>query len=214
MFRSPGFSVGGSGSPKVQISIDESSSVLLHDGLGSPAPLRFQNAEITLLPTPGNTPSDTWRDEVRDDREIPSDFSITLTRDEVAFGGRYFIVFNALDKQSGIDHYEVMEEPFREFDAFTWGRADAPWIETESPYVLQDQTLNSTIRVKAIDKAGNERIVTLVPDEAIRSISRDRLILIIVVGGIVVLIGALAVYALWKRRQRMSEEQDLSTPIS
>ena len=32
------------------------------------------------------------------------------------------------------------------------------WIRAESPYVLKDQKLKSYVYIKAIDKAGNERI--------------------------------------------------------
>ena len=206
VFRSPGLSIGGGDNSSARVWLDENTQALLHDGLGSNANLRLYDAQITLLKNAGNTPSDTWRDEVSYDDELPSDFTITLTKDEAAFSGQYFIVFNSNDKQSGIDHYEVMEEPFREFNAFKWGRADAPWITTESPYVLLDQTLNSTIRVKSIDKAGNERIAVLVPDTALRSISYDMLIMVLVGGGVALLLLVFVGYALWKRKQRLIED--------
>lgn len=206
IFRSPGFNVGGSNNTSARIWIDEQAQILLHDGYGTDAQVRLQDARIELLAKAGNTPTDAWNDEVRSDENLPSDFPIVLTRDEVAFSGKYFITFNSIDKQSGIDHYEVMEEPFSEFMTFKWGRADAPWITTESPYVLKDQTLNSTIRVKAIDKSGNERIGFLVPDEALRSISRDMLITVIVLGGAIVGLCALLIYALLKRKQRLLKE--------
>ena len=212
LFRSPGFSIGGGDNQSGRIWIDEGSQILLHDGYGTPAPLTLQEAHISLQSTPGTAIMDPWRVAVQDDEELPSDFNIILTKDDTAFSGNYFIVFNSNDKQSGIDHYEVMEEPFSEWSAFKWGRADAPWLETESPYVLKDQTLNSTIRVKAIDKAGNERIATLVPDVALRSMSRDAFITTLVIGGIIVLLGSLIFYALWKRRQRLLSEE--ITPLS
>jgi hypothetical protein len=208
VFQSPGFTIGsGSDNKSPRIWLDESSQVLLHDGTGNPAPLQLREAHINLADTAGGQIQDTWKTDVRSDTEIPSDFTITLTKDDYAFNKDYFIVFNSNDKQSGIDHYEVMEEPFAEFSAFRWGREDAPWVETESPYVLEDQSLNSTIRVKAIDKAGNIRVVTLVPDTALRSISHDRLITIIIIGGVIVLVGALVFYALWKRKQRLLNEE-------
>lgn len=208
VFQSPGFTIGGGGDNKSpRIWLDESSQVLLHDGTGNPAPLTLQEAHINLADTAGAQIQDTWKDDVRSDTEIPSDFTITLTNDDYAFNEEYFIVFNSNDKQSGIDHYEVMEEPFADFAAFKWGRADAPWVETESPYVLKDQTLNSTIRVKAIDKAGNIRVVTLVPDTALRSMSHDMFITTVIVGGVLVLVAALAFYALWKRKQRLLGEE-------
>lgn len=77
----------------------------------------------------------------------PLVFSPIISKSPDMFEGRYFLVFDTKDKESGIDHFEVRE-----------GRRD--WVEAESPYVLVDQTLTSRIRVKAIDKAGNERVVT------------------------------------------------------
>lgn len=211
VLRSPGFSIGAGDSPSARIWIDESSEVLLHDGYGTNAHLRLQDAKINLLDTAGDTPTDEWNASVRDDNELPADFTITPPqKDEFAFGGEFFIVFNSVDKQSGIDHYEVMEEPFSEFYSFKWGRADAPWIETESPYVLKDQTLNSTIRVRAIDKAGNERVAVLVPDDALRSLSRDKMIAIVLVGAFVVLVGGLTTYALWKRKKKIINEIEKS----
>jgi len=204
VFRSPGFTVGGNRGSSANVIVESNSQVLLHDGLGTPAPLRTQGASITLLDIPGNTQSDAWRQQVSDDNEPPSDFSITLTKDDVAFGGRYFIVFNSLDKQSGIDHYEVFEEPFSEFWSFNWGRADAPWKRAESPYILEDQTLNSTIWVKAIDKAGNERITKLVPDHALSTLSRNsRIVLMLVISFGVLLLGLVG-YALIRRRNRVA----------
>ena len=210
VFRSPGFSIGGKDAlPQPRIWIEENAQVLLHDGFGTNAQVRLQDAKITLLDTPGEKIRDTWNESVGEDDALPSEFSITLAREDAAFSGKYFITFNALDKQSGIDHYEVMEEPFTEFDAFKWGRADAPWIEAESPYVLTDQALNSTIRVKAIDKAGNERIAVLVPDEALRRMSIETMVIVGVGAGIGVIFVLLILYAVsaWKKRKRQSDTE-------
>lgn len=207
VFRSPGLMIGGgSDDNNARVWLGDETQILLHDGLGTNATAQLQDMSITLLDTAGSAPSDEWTQQVRDDETIPSDFVITLARDELAFGGKYFVTFNALDKQSGIDHYEIMEEPFSEFYSFKWGRADAPWITTESPYVLKDQTLNSTIRVKVIDKAGNERIEVLVPDEAQRSISQDKLIAVLLACGFALIIIILIVYALIMRRRKLLSE--------
>ncbi len=209
VFRSPGFTIGGGeNSDKARIWIDEISQVLLHDGQGTVAPLVTQDVRITLMDTPGASPQDSWTQEVRSDDQEPSDFIITLSQDEFAFSGKHFITFNAIDKQSGIDHYEVMEEPFSEFYTFAWGRADAPWVRVESPYVLEDQTLNSTIRVKAVDKAGNERVEVLVPDVAQRSISHDALITIILSVTVFVIILGVVIYLYIRRRNAANDDVD------
>jgi hypothetical protein len=96
-----------------------------------------------------------------------------------------------------------MEEPLDELYAFNWGRADAPWIETQSPYVLKDQTLNSTIRVKALDKAGNETIALLIPPEASRTLSLDRMITLLLVGSVALVSIGIIVYALVQRKKKL-----------
>jgi hypothetical protein len=209
VFQSPGFAIGGgesSASPSV--TIGDESSVLLNDGFGTEAVLRVQNAMVTLEDTPANERTDAWRERVLDDRDPPSDFVITLTREDTAFSGQYFITWNTQDKQSGIDHYEVMEEPLEDLYAFRWGRADAPWVQSESPYVLKDQTLNSTLRVKAIDKAGNETIAVLVPDEAVRSLSFDRMLTLGLIGGFAFISILLIVFVLVQRKKRLETEYD------
>jgi len=214
IFRSPGLTIGGGeAADQARVWVGEESQALLNDGLGTKTTLLLQDAYISLNEGAGATQQDEWSELISSDNQLPSDFVINLTRDDQnddpAFSGRYFITFSAVDKQSGIDHYEVMEEPFSEFYSFKWGRADAPWITTESPYVLTDQSLNSTIRVKAVDKAGNERIEILVPDEAQRAISRDAIIFYSLVLLSIVLLVLLLAFALWKRRQRILMEEDI-----
>lgn len=208
IFQSPGFNVGGGNNPTSAVDIGEQSSVLLNDGFGTLASLRRAGAVITLLSTPGTERTDTWREEITTDTVPPSDFTITLSQSPTAFSGKHFISWTSQDKQSGIDHYEVMEEPLEDFYAFRWGRVDAPWVETESPYVLQDQTLNSTIRVKAIDKAGNETIAVLVPDEALRSLSSDRMITLTIIGVVLIILLGLLVYALIARKKKILASYD------
>ncbi len=171
IFRAPGFTVGASPDGASQIAFTGQTKAYLNDGLGTVAELRTLPATITVNQEVGNGVSDPWRTAVRADTFPPEEFSITLDRDELAFGGRYFIAFNTTDKQSGIDHYEVIEEPMIDLKVFNWGASDAPWIDTRSPYILDDQTLNSIIRVKAVDKAGNQYVATLVPDESLRTIT-------------------------------------------
>ena len=49
-------------------------------------------------------------------------------------------------------------------EGFAPGTSKAPeWQVASSPYVLQDQSLGSTVRVRAVDKAGNERLAVFVP---------------------------------------------------
>lgn len=205
IFRSPGLQIGmGSASTtEASISFTEETNVYLNDGAGTKAPLRTLSSTLTLERTPGQMLVDDWRTEVQADLVPPEEFSISIERDPVAFAGRYFIVFSTTDKQTGISHYEVMEEPLADVAQFTWGRADAPWLRATSPYELKDQSLNSTIRVRAIDKAGNEYIATLVPDESLRSISPASYYFYgVIVALVIVLLSLLVVIIVLFRRYR------------
>jgi hypothetical protein len=186
VFRSPGFQIGASNvGDQAEINFSPLTQLYLNDGAGTKAELRTISSTITLEKGPGNLIVDDWRAQVQADDIPPELFSISLERDPIAFSGKYFIVFTTSDKQTGISHYEVMEEPLADGSRFSWGEADAPWIKAQSPYVLKDQSLNSTIRVKALDKAGNEYIATLIPDESLRATSPAEIKTYIVIGMVV-----------------------------
>jgi len=84
------------------------------------------------------------------DKTPPEPFELAIAQDPTSFEGKYFLSFYTTDKMSGIDYFEIKE-----------GKEDSKRIT--SPYVLEDQTLRSKIVVKAVDKAGNERIAEFVP---------------------------------------------------
>ncbi len=180
IFRSPGFSVGGSNVNTATIEFGEESTAYLNDGRGTKAALNKYPAVITLDPKPSAEMVNPWQGQVESDDVIPEEFSISLQKGDFAYSGKYFIVFNTGDKQTGIDHYEIMEEPLSQLGMFKWGEADAPWIEGRSPYQLKDQSLNSIIRVKAVDKAGNEYIANLIPDDAMKSYSTAQIMFVLV----------------------------------
>lgn len=167
VFRAPGLTVGGGESSSLgTVTFLPETKAYLNDGFGTEANLQTIGAELTLNQVVGTEIVDEWRDAVAADEIPPEEFSITLERDEFAFEQQYYIVFNTTDKQSGLSHYEVIEELPEEVRLFSFGAATAPWLETRSPYILKDQTLRSTIRVRALDKAGNEYVATLAPQNA------------------------------------------------
>jgi hypothetical protein len=85
-----------------------------------------------------------------EDLEAPEPFTFQIIKDESIFENQYVLIFNTQDKDSGIDHYEVQE-----------GNLD--FKIAKSPYLLENQYLNGKIIVKAIDRAGNERISRVGP---------------------------------------------------
>jgi len=135
-----------------QVAFRNDSQVLLNDGFGTPAKLTLKEAIFTILPEKLEIPKEEWQEELAKDDIPPEPFEIKISQDPNIFGGKYFIVFSTTDKQTGIDHYEVKE-----------GKKD--WKRAESPYLLEDQSLKSIIKVKAVDKAGNERIAEYLPPQ-------------------------------------------------
>lgn len=219
IFRSPGFSIGQNteATSTAKIEFAPETTAYVNDGFGTKAELALFGASIDLSKNPGAELRDPWREAVITDNVEPEPFSITLHKDEFAFNGNYFIAFNTSDKQTGIDQYQVMEEELTEFWTFDWGRADAPWIVTPSPYELKDQSLNSIIRVKAIDKAGNEHIATLVPDEAIRTMPTSAVILYAAagfIGLIILLMIGVGVRTFIKRRRLRAQTETVEPELN
>jgi len=209
IFRSPGLMIGASNDPIARIDFGEDTQVLLNDGQGSQAPLRTLGGTFTLEKGAGaGGIVDDWREAVGEDNTPPESFSIELEKDDqgVYFSGKNFIVFSTTDKQTGISHYEVTEEPVLEFKQFNWGATGVPWIKAESPYVLKDQTLNSVIRVRAIDKAGNEYVATFVPDESNKTLSRNDLYMFILAGAAALVILILVIILIVSLRRRKKKK--------
>ncbi len=118
----------------------------------------------------------------RPDNDPPEEFTPHIAADPTVFESKWFLVFSAQDKGSGIDHYEVCE-----------GKRKC--VVAESPYLLQNQNLDREIVVKAIDKSGNERIAVVEPKYPIRWYENWR------VWGIIILVIIFG-YILWKIKRR------------
>lgn len=213
IFQAPGFVIGASENATATVAFSKQTKVLLNDGYGTPSDVQLYGAQLTLLENKGGV-RDAWGEIVTNDVIAPEKFSISLERTPNAFSNRYFITFNTSDKQSGIDHYEVIEEPSSEKTVFTWGSENAPWRTTVSPYQLKDQTLHSTIRVRAVDKAGNEYVATLIPDESQRTMGTQMKVLIAIIGTVLfacIFSGALYVYLQYrkKKKQKITETSEI-----
>jgi hypothetical protein len=151
-----------------RIAIADDSEILLNDGLGTKAEVEYKGTDIAIGTGIGVT--NAWLDEVRSDTTAPELFTIELDREPLAYDGKYFIAWSTTDKQSGIDHYEVLETNPWKFGFFNFlgiGEKKAFWTRAESPHVLLDQNLRSRILVKAVDKIGNERIAELEPETSL-----------------------------------------------
>lgn len=129
-------------------------SVLLHDGKGTRTTVKIEpltlrvDESITLKP----------RISDQDDNELPEVFTPLLAQDPDIFNGDYFLVFATQDKGSSIDHYEV-----KEVKKILKDETNKDWQTVESPYRINNQTLKSFVYIRAIDRAGNIRVVVFEP---------------------------------------------------
>lgn len=109
----------------------------VNDGQPAAAKLVFLASDLVV-------PSET-KDDIP-----PENFTPVIGRDPLMFAGKYFLVFAAQDKDSGVNYYEV-KEGSRSFE------------RAESPYLLENQSLTKNIFVRAVDYAGNIREVVVRP---------------------------------------------------
>jgi hypothetical protein len=150
---------------------------LKNDGLGTPANVKISNFQFNIKDV-RRPYMDVRRPEIKDS-EPPEDFKPEIASDPNIFDGKYFLVFAAQDKGLGIEHYEVLESRKQKIENRRWETAG-------SPYLLKDQKLRSFIYVKVIDKAGNERIVSLAPRYPLKWYEFP-LVWIIIILGVVIL---------------------------
>ena len=127
----------------------DSEQVLLADGKGSKAAVTRAPLVLDIV---GEAQAVNELTPL-EDSTLPESFSPQVSRDASIFDGKWFVAFVAQDKGFGVSHYEVQE-------------GAGAWKKAVSPYLLEDQSLRSPIAVKAVDKAGNERIETLVPQNS------------------------------------------------
>lgn len=137
-----------------KISFDEI-EVLRNDGVGGEEPVTTRPLSLSV----GSEPFGGYTEPT--DNIPPESFTVYFGSEPELFDDRSYIVFAAVDKISGIDHYKVAES---RMPSFMLKFFPLSWNEqTASPYVVGDQDLVSTIYVKAVDRAGNERVSTFPP---------------------------------------------------
>ena len=172
IFKVPGIMVEELGENLAEVKFLDSSQVFLSDMLGTKAQLTTRGAKFEILSEEPEVSKGEWQEELEKDTIPPELFEIEITQHPSIFEGQYFIVFSTTDKQTGLDYFEVKE-----------GKKD--WKRVTSPYLLEDQSLHSIIRVKAVDKAGNERIAEYVPPVKPKLFPYWIIILILIGSGVI-----------------------------
>lgn len=149
---------------------------LLNDGKGTEANTKTSNLQIIARLSDGQGSKQAPASPAafgRMDFDMPESFEPKIASDPNIFDGKYFAVFATQDKGLGIARYEVCEGSKRKC------------ATAESPYLLQNQKLNKKIFVKAVDKAGNERVAVLPSQKPPLWYENYFIISIIILGAIV-----------------------------
>lgn len=131
------------------LSFASDAQAILNDGQGTAADTQAEAMTIALVERKAAICSTApERKDVFEDSTQPEPFDVIIAQSEKAFSGEYFAAFDAVDKGTGIDHYEVRESSLYQ---------STPWFNTSSPYHLQTQGGQVLVEVRAVDGAGNMR---------------------------------------------------------
>jgi hypothetical protein len=175
IFEIPSFILSDNERETLKLKFLDKTRILLNDGFGTADEVLVEPAEFVFSRQSINA-SKEWQNEINADTIPPEPFIVELQQKEGIFDGQYYIIFATQDKQSGMDHFQVLEirpeeEVGKKNERKFWEKwfeeeREAPaWKIAEMPYRLTDQTLTSKIKVMAVDKAGNERVVEYIPQE-------------------------------------------------
>ena len=135
---------------EAELAFQDDTSLFLNDGSGTKISPWLRPMSLNILkPLPEVAPKDEWQSVIEGDKVPPEPFEVVIGRNPAIFDNQYFVSFFAVDGQSGIAYYQIKE-------------GDGDFVQAESPYLLKDQSLESIIEAKAVDKAGKERIAKLV----------------------------------------------------
>lgn len=135
----------------------QDAQVLKHDGVGTPLPVIAKSKKITVTE---NLALEA-KDEKRKITDItpPEPFEIMFVRDAALYEGKLTAIFAAQDNESGVAYYDVAERRGEK----TKNYAELAWSRAESPYLLKDQGRWNRVYMRAVDNAGNIRVVSASP---------------------------------------------------
>ena len=127
----------------------------------------------------------------------PEPFIPAIARDASIFNNKWFLVFSTQDKASGLFGYKIAEKQGKLVENYN----KLSWQVAASPFLLHDQELKSYIYVKAIDKAGNEQIVFLLPQKPLAWYEYYISFIIIIISAIIIS-SIIITYLIWKNSRR------------
>ncbi|MCK4592561.1 hypothetical protein KAT63_03955 [Candidatus Parcubacteria bacterium] len=102
-------------------------------------------------------PDEKWSPKITVRTMVDTTSPKEFTPQIIDIEGMKYLVFATTDAASGIDYYKVSETGLNWLGNIK-PKQETKWEIAKSPYLLKDQSLKSIIKVKANDKAGNERL--------------------------------------------------------
>jgi len=184
----PVFSVVLTPSSAGDISITtENVHIYKNDGLGTELPVK--NGTLKLVVKEGVTATP----ERARDTTPPEIFTPIFVNDPNIAGGKTAVAFSAVDNDSGVDYYQVREVNM----LFA-----SSWVTATSPYVLRNSFWpNSSVEIRAVDRAGNIRTVSIARPTSIASMMVIGGCILVVVASIILLI-TLYQRRIWRKQNR------------
>lgn len=137
------------------ISFAPDSQILANDGKGSPVPWSMQPLVLKIEEVKKYDPPLPPTSTPTVDINPPTNLELIIGHDSHLFDGDWFAVFQAIDTESGIAYYEIAETtPDTQFPN------EGDWTKANSPFRLHTQDKDSKIFLRAVDKAGNQAVIS------------------------------------------------------
>lgn len=115
--------------------------VFKDDGVGKPIAMPSEKLNITIVPKHPQVMEEN-KNIYDYDKNPPLDFIPAIIQELNINDNKFSLIFNTTDMESGINHYEIKE-------------GNSGWVQSESPYLIKDQSLTQGLSVRAYDNAGN-----------------------------------------------------------
>lgn len=142
-------------STTAQLSFLPTTQATVNDGLGTAAKLTTAGAVYAEITQGEYAPENAWQNALQEDTTPPEPFPVNVYKDPQIFNGAPFAVFSTVDKQTGIDHYEVAEVSATDANL---PDTQLNWVRAVSPYLVKNPTTDALLKVRAIDMEGNARV--------------------------------------------------------
>ncbi|OHA24380.1 MAG: hypothetical protein A3H57_03580 [Candidatus Taylorbacteria bacterium RIFCSPLOWO2_02_FULL_43_11] len=129
-------------------------SLFLHDGAGTSLEGTKKNSlYFSVSEKKAGEPIKEASLSLGEDTLGPEMAKTIVSKDESVFEGNYFVAFSAADKHSGVDYFDVIEEPFL-IKYLTYFNKETK--QAKSPVLLVYQYWPSKVTVSVYDQANNK----------------------------------------------------------